>query len=82
MEHSWWVEEDKLLDLNIGLPQQLKMVRVSAKIDEELKEQLMSSYKDVRYNDMKGISSKFHHQKIVLKDDTIACPHISNKDPL
>ena len=71
------VKEDELLDLNLGMEEEPKNVRVSAKLDKEFRgklETLLKSFKDVfawDYTDLLSIDPKFYQHKINLKKDAV-----------
>ena len=75
LEFSKRVQEDELLDLNLGTLEEPQNVRVSAKLDPEFKgdvHALLLSFKDVfawNYSDMKGVDPRFYQHWITLKDD-------------
>ena len=74
-EKSIRVQEDELVDMDVGSPDDPKMLKVSAKLEGEIKEELhtlLKEYKDVfawSYSDMEGIDPSFYQHRINLKDD-------------
>ena len=69
--------EDDLLEWNLGIEDDPKMVKVSVHIDGKFKEDLKAllvEFKDVfswEYFDMKGIDPLLHQHKINLKIDAV-----------
>ena len=69
--------EDELEDMNLGTTEEPSMVKVSKRLDKDMKEKLqklLEEFKDVfawSYKDMKGIDPQFYQHRIDLKEDAI-----------
>lgn len=71
------VPEDVMIDVNIGLPEQPKFVKISKTLDEDTMTQitaLLKEYSDVfawSYKDMKGIDPTFYEHHIDPRTDAV-----------